>query len=583
MRIVHIFIKDYKAIKNLNIPIDGGHDCIYEDKFLKLSKKKNHLVDYYDGVNISAIIGKNGTGKSTILSFLETLFSTSSSIGIVVFFCEDKQLYIVCPINMNISHDSISIIEPTPNIRSFDFKVIDNPKHFIIENKIRLILVNNLSSENELLTLNKRKDIKSIINLDLHSNLKSKKRREEYFRKLLSYFKNITNFEDFHEKIYFELSFISSSEKVLERIEDYLQVDSSSNFDTLKQLEKLTLFENNTDCHNELVGLNSLAILSYLSKQSHPEFKNQHLILLYLTDIFSRLMEYHSGNGCIGMSNHNLLKETIRSLYFEENWPKSIVDNFKLREGEQEVIFAKIDVEQLERKLELILDILLSLSRLLRDHWIQEFRIKENEFTIEHHSLVIEIASLIHKLPNEIANNIKFGWHGVSTGELAHLHIFSEIFHYFSSNINSKYNNLLIIDEADLFLHPEWQRDFVSKLINLLRYCAELNKSFSPQIIFTTHSPIISGDLLPEDIVSLAKDDSGKIKTNRSFGFGTDISSLYLEGMHLEAVFGSHSKKHIDRIIRNAKNNKLDEFDKELIKRIRNPNIRGYLLGLEDD
>ncbi|HDO1331874.1 TPA: hypothetical protein P2Q98_004677, partial [Aeromonas veronii] len=104
-----------------------------------------------------------------------------------------------------------------------------------------------------------------------------------------------------------------------------------------------------------------------------------------------------------------------------------------------------------------------------------------------------------------------------------------------------------------------------------------------PQIILTTHSPIIAGDFLPRDIISLYKEideyNDEKIIIKPSIGFGTSISDLYLDGMHLTAIFGEHSKKHIDHIMNHTKNGTLTEFDKKLISQISDKYIRDYLLS----
>ena len=49
-------------------------------------------------------------------------------------------------------------------------------------------------------------------------------------------------------------------------------------------------------------------------------------------------------------------------------------------------------------------------------------------------------------------------------------------------------NYLLLIDEIDLYLHPEWQQEFISVLLN------ELEKQFPDkkiQLVFSTHSPLL--------------------------------------------------------------------------------------------
>uniref|UniRef100_UPI0019D0A60D hypothetical protein n=1 Tax=Pseudomonas viridiflava TaxID=33069 RepID=UPI0019D0A60D len=96
--------------------------------------------------------------------------------------------------------------------------------------------------------------------------------------------------------------------------------------------------------------------------------------------------------------------------------------------------------------------------------------------------------------------------------------------------------------------------------------------------IITTHSPIIISDFLPQDIVSLAKDASGKVEVRESFGFGTNITNLFIDGMHLTATVGEHSRKVIVSLVEKSESQKLSSLDKELIKGMGNKFVREYRL-----
>ncbi|MGL4502981.1 MAG: AAA family ATPase [Planktothrix sp.] len=57
---------------------------------------------------------------------------------------------------------------------------------------------------------------------------------------------------------------------------------------------------------------------------------------------------------------------------------------------------------------------------------------------------------------------------------------------------------LVLIDELDLHLHPRWQRMVVHKLTDIFPNC---------QFIATTHSPQIIGEVAPENVIILARDE----------------------------------------------------------------------------
>jgi len=64
-------------------------------------------------------------------------------------------------------------------------------------------------------------------------------------------------------------------------------------------------------------------------------------------------------------------------------------------------------------------------------------------------------------------------------------------------------SGLVLIDELDLFLHPDWQTDFVDAL----------SLTFpNLQFVATTHSPLLVSKLRPEQVVELCWDADGNIE-----------------------------------------------------------------------
>ncbi len=85
---------------------------------------------------------------------------------------------------------------------------------------------------------------------------------------------------------------------------------------------------------------------------------------------------------------------------------------------------------------------------------------------------------------------------------------------------------LLIIDEIDLYLHPEWQRIIVSELLNIVKDQFP-NNYF--QIIVTSHSPIVLSDIPIENSIYLDRNADGltrQVQRNEQT-FGANIHALY--------------------------------------------------------
>ena len=121
---------------------------------------------------------------------------------------------------------------------------------------------------------------------------------------------------------------------------------------------------------------------------------------------------------------------------------------------------------------------------------------------------------------------IEFDW-GLSSGEENMLRLFSNLYHIFDRDYNIEgngeftiYNNesndntekqpcdtvLLFMDEADLTLHPEWQRRLIHILTAFLPEIYPAPNTKDIQILLTTHSPLLLGDVPEENVTYLSKD-----------------------------------------------------------------------------
>jgi predicted ATP-binding protein involved in virulence len=100
---------------------------------------------------------------------------------------------------------------------------------------------------------------------------------------------------------------------------------------------------------------------------------------------------------------------------------------------------------------------------------------------------------------------------------------------------------VVLIDELDLHLHPQWQRTIVSKLTATFPNC---------QFIATTHSPLIIGEVEPENIILIAEDGE-IIHPNQSFGMDTDWILKYIMGATTRHTETTLELKRIADLIEN--------------------------------
>lgn len=120
-------------------------------------------------------------------------------------------------------------------------------------------------------------------------------------------------------------------------------------------------------------------------------------------------------------------------------------------------------------------------------------------------------------------------WLGISSGHKAYINLFSSIHDAIKGY---RYDHIfLCIDEGDLYLHPMWQVEFFNKLRKTL---PEMTKG-SIQLILTSHSPFLVSDLPSQSLVIL---DNNKVINNIDVSGNKETEFLYngdqppLEGRH---------------------------------------------------
>ncbi|HWK07391.1 MAG TPA: AAA family ATPase [Puia sp.] len=140
------------------------------------------------------------------------------------------------------------------------------------------------------------------------------------------------------------------------------------------------------------------------------------------------------------------------------------------------------------------------------------------------------------------------GSSALSSGEYGLFVLFARIN---SIEIEAGKTIFLLIDEAELALHPQWQKEFIYHFVDFIN---ERFKGMQVQVVLTAHSPFILSDM-PPNCVILLKKVNGKAMVveslaSRAETFGANIHELYADSFFLQDVLmGNFAKEKIDKII----------------------------------
>lgn len=124
MELIYLWIEEYKNIKNQEFNFSSRFDCKYNkcDKELTIIKNKDYIDIFPENINVTAIAGKNGSGKSNIFQALlyEDKFSIDNKVNFwYIVNKDDKDNFEIYYFdNKGIKKDKI-ILNKAYNIKKF--------------------------------------------------------------------------------------------------------------------------------------------------------------------------------------------------------------------------------------------------------------------------------------------------------------------------------------------------------------------------------------------------------------------------------------------------------------------------------
>lgn len=144
----------------------------------------------------------------------------------------------------------------------------------------------------------------------------------------------------------------------------------------------------------------------------------------------------------------------------------------------------------------------------------------------------------------------------LSSGERQYLYMFSTYIYHILNLLSIqeshrvKYRRInLVLDEVEICFHPEYQRKFVNELLGYIKRLY-MNRNASFNIIIATHSPFILSDIPQCNILYL---EDGRVPDTSEFKnpFAANICDILYQSFFLKNGFvGEYARRKINDIIK---------------------------------
>lgn len=617
MRLAAIFIENHDY-ENGGYTINFGGNYHYDLKFgdgstrISRSKNENFLSNFFDDTgtvtNVSAIVGNNGSGKTTTI--YEILKALNGNFQPSFAFWEDGQKCYFNNFNLNIpgirlegewnlrpeqTNKQVGTIYFSPFL---DHKASAVGIDISADRYLREDLVNiySTSDANKQVIISerlKRADYKRFINFqksEFSNKIKEKYGifNDEMYRVVFIRHQINANRSD---GISFEntpLKFQGFLRKLLEKIwEEYDSFDRNWSNDS-------ELFELNKKQFKNILLMDIFCLLIKLMEKHNTFlqegfFNDEENMKSFLANNPSAIdmTKYWLNNYYYSKWNKHPLpdREVIKTLDFLFEY----IDGLEFSKDGNYLNWSSRSLYFVEEKLYELLDLNEELLSALNNYYLQSHAEDRYEF--------LSVSELQYFASPEFADR------KLSSGETALLNLYSRVYDYFyrhiiSSQVVKKEDYyILFLDEADLGYHPEWKRSFVKTIIEFSKNLFK-KLDVQVQIVFTTHDAISLSDIPNTNVIYLHSSSPGRILDKNSdirpdTTFAANVNDLLGHSFFLnDLLIGDFARSKIDGVIdwinKNRENNgnfNSDEFEdiKKTIAIIEEPVLRNKLADMLSD
>jgi predicted ATP-dependent endonuclease of OLD family len=564
-------------IKNQGFNFSTDLEFEFIENKLSIRYKNKFINNFYGKniINISAIVGENGSGKTSIINFLKDCSFENSHLKEIVIFKKSNEIHIFNTINLN--ENNIC------NNTNYNFIL-----HDLLENKV----------QNEFNKLGKKSiifysDIFNCRRGNLSKNESGTRKRynisTDYLIVLdkdnqLSNGMNIDQVENFNvSDIFRKLNFILDKSEILEENKiitpsiKYIKICINDEGDWLES--RL----NNLNSENPFTPLiNQFSkLLNLLNSENSIKEKTNHYfklsIIFYIffnlandlekrpidkltkrekekkewsNNIKESLQRYDKNCEAstkikdINLNNYCYITKNIFKQFIEDGIRYANICNFTdvldifkgkwIEQNNTKKLILKVNINN-EKLLKKFLNMYIksNVLSLFKIKWIQEVE-QESMALSSGEEAMLKIYSRFYSMINDIDINIDGN--------------------PLKNRLKDDEKNLLILlDEPELYLHPEWQRKLLSRLVEFYEV---IFKEKNIQIILTSNTPFVISDIPKDNIIFMKKNNVNnlcEVISKHKIGvetFGANIHTLLTNSFFMENTIGEFANQKIKNCIK---------------------------------
>ncbi len=594
MELVYLWVEDYKNIKKQGFNFSPRFRCEYDEEKneLKIVDKEETGESYPknffgDNINITAIVGENGSGKSSLVKLFEKIFLDKDSKKYIFISLNEKlfiysnlsikkiltkyEIELIFPDNLSLCSYNAEI--PYPYEDRKDLHFIEEFYTINLQEKYIYKLMSTIIKNDGNDIINFVSNIFKPTEMTITENISYKKSIEDNIKSIMP--------EDFPFKE-IELENDNIKEKLIYR--KFVLIDTlidelyenDGRYDDFLNDEAEKIFEKDKELYrkNSKVDGRSASddeILDFFRDEVFNENPPEKYILdtldpkelynFFRKNIYYPLYNYFIPSFIFKNDyDSELIKKpnVYKYLIFYEIVSNELLDvflNFIINDYFDSVYTPKI--ESIDKLIKNIFDDM-NINKI--EQFLKEQKINININYHDYESLNSQKPNIDNKkyfedyfelFTFEFFDNNGKKFSDLSHGEKIFYGQILNIYFYSLSN-NVKSNLILCFDEPEISLHPMWQKEYLNRFINFIK---TLDKNI--HLVFTSHSPFLLSDLPKENVIFLEKDEkigncinvSERMKDFNTFG--ANIHTLLSHGFFMkDGLMGEFAKSKIDIAIK---------------------------------